>query len=154
MSRLYTTSTALLIALFAFVSTGNSATAAPRAKPKSASSGTIVIEIVSGGFIVGGSGGNGTLLYRGKRYPLSIGGLSVGVTIGLASARLGGRVYNLRRVTDIEGSYGATDAGYAFVGGRKVARLSNGRGVVLELRGRQVGLEATLDMSGMRIALR
>ena len=114
----------------------------------------IRIEVVSGGFILGASGGSGTLVYNGKKYRLAIGGLSVGATIGLAKARLSGRAYNLRRVTDIEGIYSAGDVGYAVVGGRKVARLKNGRGVVLELSGRQVGLEATVDVSGMRISLR
>ena len=40
------------------------------------------------------------------------------------------------------------------VGGGKVARFTNERGVVLELAGPQVGLELTLDLSGMQIALR
>jgi hypothetical protein len=119
-----------------------------------APSGDIRIEVVSGGFIIGGSGGSGTLTYRGKSYPLRIGGLSLGVTIGLAKARLHGQVYNLRNPADIQGTYSATDAGYAFVGGRKTARLRNSRGVVLVLYGRQVGLEATLDVSGMQISLR
>src|ERR1700674_4945004 len=35
----------------------------------------ISIEIISGGFIVGGTGGSGTLSYDGKRYALNIGGL-------------------------------------------------------------------------------
>jgi len=114
----------------------------------------IYIEYVSGGFILGGAGGSGTLVYNGKRYPLSVGGISVGVTIGLAKARLAGQVYNLRRVSDIAGTYSATDAGYALVGGRKTARLTNSRGVVLVLRGREVGVEATLDVSGISISLR
>jgi hypothetical protein len=118
------------------------------------SSGRIRIEVVSGGFIIGGSGGSGTLTVGSKSYPLSIGGLSLGVTIGLARARLHGQVYNLRNVRDIEGTYSAMDAGYAFVGGRKTARLRNSRGVILELRGRQVGIEATLDVSGIQISLK
>ena len=109
---------------------------------------------MSGGFILGASGGSGTLVYGGKRYRLAIGGVSLGATIGLAKARLSGRAYNLRRVSDIEGTYTAGDMGYAVVGGRKTARLRNGRGVVLELSGRQVGLEATVDVSGIRIGLR
>jgi hypothetical protein len=117
-------------------------------------SGDIRIDIVSGGFILGAAGGSGTLVYGGKRYRLSIGGLSVGATIGLAKASFYGRAYNLRRVTDIQGTYTAADVGYAIIGGRKTARLKNGRGVVLELRGRQIGLEATADVSGMQISLR
>jgi lipid-binding SYLF domain-containing protein len=117
-------------------------------------SGEIYIDLVSGGFIIGGAGGSGVLVYRGRRYPLSIGGVSIGATIGLAGSRLSGRVYNLRRVTDIEGTYRATGVGYAVVAGHRVARLVNARGVVLHLSGRQVGLEATADVSGIRISLR
>lgn len=117
-------------------------------------SGEIYIDLVSGGFIIGGASGSGVLVYRGRRYPLSIGGVSIGATIGLAGARLSGPVYNLRRVTDIEGTYRATGVGYAVVAGRRVARLVNARGVVLHLRGRQVGLEAAADVSGMHISLR
>lgn len=120
----------------------------------SQASADIRIEIVSGGFILGGSGGSGTLTYKGKAYPLSIGGMSLGVTIGLARAQLRGQAYNLRSVSDIEGTYSATDAGYAFIRGRKTVRLKNSKGVVLELYGRQIGIEATLDISGIQISLK
>lgn len=146
MMRLYSVGRFIAIVLVALVSFN----APSFAQRESAS---IQIEIVSGGFILGASGGSGTLIYRGKRYPLAIGGISLGATIGLAKARLAGRAYGLRRVSDIEGTYTAADMGYAFVGGRKAARLKNARGVVLELSGRQIGLEATVDVSGMRIGL-
>ena len=127
--------------------------AAPR-RPRDGGGASIQIEIVSGGFILGAAGGSGTLSYGGKVYRLGVGGISVGATIGASVTRLGGRVYNLRRVTDIEGTYGATGVGYSIVAGRRVARLRNSRGVVLELYGRQVGLELSADLSGMTISLR
>jgi hypothetical protein len=117
-------------------------------------SGTIRIEIISGGFIIGGAGGSGTLNYQGKEYPLGVGGLSVGATIGLAKTELIGRVYNLRRPSDIAGTYTAVQAGYAIAGGKRIARLRNSKGVVLRLRGRQIGLEFTVDLSGMEIWLK
>jgi hypothetical protein len=120
----------------------------------SQSAGEIRLNIVSGGFILGGSGGGGTLFYKGKAYPLDIGGVSLGVTIGLARAQLRGQVYNLRYIGDIDGTYTATNAGYALIQGRKSVTLKNSRGVVLVLSGRQVGLEATVDVSGIQISLR
>ena len=45
--------------------------------------GNVRIEIVSAGFILGLESGRGTLTYRGKQYPLRIGGVSAGATIGL-----------------------------------------------------------------------
>jgi hypothetical protein len=114
----------------------------------------IYITFVNAGFVVGVSAGSGTLVYQGKRYPLSIGGVSLGATFGASKAELSGTVQNLNNVSDIAGTYGATEAGYAVVSGRKTARLKNTRGVTLVLRGRQVGLEVQLDLSGMQIALK
>lgn len=136
-----------IIALFAFLSF----TAPSHSQTPSAD---IRIDYVSGGFILGGAGGSGTLFYKGKRYPLTIGGISIGVTIGLARAQFRGRVYNLRNLDDIQGTYNASDTGYAVIVGRKTSTLRNSRGVVLVLYGRQVGLEATVDVSGMQISLK
>jgi hypothetical protein len=57
-------------------------------------------------------------------------------------------------VTDIEGVYTAVGAGLTVVGGVRVARLRNARGVVLTLTGQQVGLHVDVDLSGMAISLR
>lgn len=140
---------AILLLTFA-ISTPSGA--APRVSRNGAAN--IQIEIFSGGFILGGAGGSGTLSYGGKRYPLNVGGISVGATIGASATRLGGRAYNLRRLTDIEGTYTATGVGYAIVAGRRITRLKNSRGVVLELSGRQVGLELSADVSGMTLSLK
>jgi hypothetical protein len=115
---------------------------------------SINIEIVSGGFIVGLAGGSGTLTYMGKRYPLRVGGVSIGATIGASKTRLIGQVYNLRRVSNIEGTYGATEVGYSAIRGKSAARLKNSKRVILQVRGRQVGLEVSADLSGMQISLR
>jgi len=114
----------------------------------------IYITFVNAGFVVGVSGGSGTLVYQGKRYPLNIGGVSLGATFGASKAELSGTVQNLNSVSDIAGTYGAAEAGYAVVSGKKTARLKNTKGVVLVLRGRQVGLEVQLDLSGLQIALK
>src|SRR6266498_941390 len=47
-----------------------------------APSGTIQFTLYKAGFIVGGSGGNGTLKFKGKQYRVNIGGVSLGATIG------------------------------------------------------------------------
>ena len=119
-----------------------------------APSGTIELTLYKAGFIVGGSGGSGTLKFKGKKYPVNIGGVSLGATIGVSKAELVGEVYNLKKPGDIEGTYGAGQAGVAVVGGAKVAELKNSNGVVLKVRGKQVGLELALDLSGMEISLK
>jgi hypothetical protein len=119
-----------------------------------AATGSIALNIISAGFIFGATGGSGVLTFRGGRYPLSIGGISAGATIGASGADLVGTAYHIFNPTDIQGIYSAVGAGLAVAGGRTAARLSNARGVVLNLRGRQVGFMFSLDLSGMSISLR
>ena len=116
--------------------------------------GTIELTLYKAGFIVGGSGGDGTLKFKGKQYPVSIGGVSLGATIGVSKAELIGEVYNLKQPSDIEGVYSAVQAGVAVAGGGKVAELKNSKGVVLKVKGKQVGLELALDLSGMEVSLK
>jgi hypothetical protein len=118
-----------------------------------ADTGSVRIRVAKAGFIVGVGGGSGTLLFRGRSYPLQVGGLSVG-TIGAAATDLVGRAYNLRSATDIVGTYSAVAGSIAIGGGVKSARLQNANGVVLELQGRQAGFEASLSLSGISISMR
>ena len=124
---------------------------APAAHAKNA---TIELEIYKAGFIVGGSGGSGTLKLDGKSYPLSIGGVSLGATIGFSKAQLIGTVRNINKASDIEGTFSAGTAGVAVAGGPKVAELKNSKGVELSVKGQQVGLEFSVDLSGMEIKLK
>jgi lipid-binding SYLF domain-containing protein len=119
-----------------------------------AASGTINLTVYKAGFIVGGSGGSGTLTFEGKKYPVNIGGVSLGATIGASKAELVGEVLNMKQPSDIEGTYAAAQAGVAVVGGGKVAELKNSKGVVLKVKGAQVGLELSLDLSGMEVSLK
>ena len=138
----------------AFFAIAAIAAAAPSQAQGRGSTGNVRIEIVKAGFIVGVQGGNGTLTFRGKTYPLNIGSVSLGATIGASRTVLVGTASNLRSAGDIVGTYGQTEAGLAVVTGRKAARLRNEKGVVLNLRGWQTGLEFSLDLSGMVISMR
>ena len=132
---------------------GAIATVAGFAGPAEAATGSIYLKIVSAGFIFGVSGGSGSLRFGGKVYPFSVGGVSAGATIGAAGAELIGTAYHLRQPGDIQGVYSAAGAGLAVAGGGKVATLSNTNGVVLHLRGKQIGLMFSLDLSGLSINL-
>jgi hypothetical protein len=112
-----------------------------------------VINIFSAGFIIGVSGGGGTLTFEGNQYPLSVGGVSAGATIGVSGTDLVGEAYNLQNVRDIGGTYSAVSAGLSIAGGAEDAQLSNGRGVLLRLRGRQVGFMFSIDLSGLQISV-
>ncbi|MFL9828041.1 hypothetical protein [Rhodoplanes sp. SY1] len=119
-----------------------------------ADSGSVSLTIYKGGWVIGGSGGSGTLTFQGKRYRLSIGGLSAGLVFGASKANLYGRVSNISRPSDVAGVYGAAGAGGALGPGAQAIVLRNQKGAVLELQGRQVGLIANLDLSGMALSLR
>ncbi len=119
-----------------------------------ADSGHIQITIFKAGWFIGGSGGRGMLTFRGRRYPLSIGGLSAGLVFGASETHLVGRVNNIRNASDVAGVYGAAGAGVAVGPGVGVIVLSNEKGAVLSLSGRQVGLIANVDLSGLAISLR
>lgn len=121
--------------------------------PAEAGTGAISIRIVSAGFIVGVTGGSGVLTFHGHQYPLSIGGISAGATIGASGTDLVGTAYHINSPGDIAGIYSAVGAGLSVAGGRSAAQLSNANGVILRLRGRQVGFMFSLDLAGMTIAL-
>lgn len=123
------------------------------ASAASAQDATIALHVGKAGFIIGGSGGNGTLTYQGKQYPLKVGGISVGLTIGAASADMTGQVYGLKTLTDINGIYSAASASLAAGAGAADMVLINGNGVELYLTGKQMGVEANLSANGMRITL-
>jgi hypothetical protein len=119
-----------------------------------ADSGTIWIEELKGGWFIGGSAGSGTLIFHGRRYPLSIGGLSAGLVFGGSVTRLYGYVSNIRSPWDVAGVYGGAGAGAALVVGARAIMLRNEKGAVLRLSGRQIGLIANADLSGLAIGLR
>src|SRR5690242_2344158 len=93
--------------------------------PAEAKTGSVRIQVYKAGFVVGVSGGSGTLTFGGKTYPLNVGGVSLGATIGASKAELIGRAVNLTRPQDIEGTYTAAEVGMAIAGGGKVAKLKN-----------------------------
>lgn len=122
--------------------------------PSFAQVGQVRINVVKGGWFIGAQAGNGTLTFAGRTYPLAVGGLSAGLVFGGSATDFVGTASNLRRASDIQGVYTAIGAGAAVAGGAQVIRMRNANGVVLALRGRQVGLMANLDLSGMSIAMR
>ena len=111
-----------------------------------AATGSIRITITRAQFIVGG--GSGTLHFKGGRYPLSVGGVSLG-PFGAARMDLVGRAYNLQNAANIHGIYSTIPE----TGQPGTFRLRNWQGVVLELRGRG-GAKPPADLSGLQISLR
>ena len=141
-------SSAIRTALVALVAVVGSAPASY------ADSGAVTLTIYKAGWVLGGSGGSGTLYFRGRAYALATGGVDYGFVFGGSKTVLRGRVSNIRRPSDVAGVYGAAGAGLAVGTGVRAIVLTNQNGAVLEVSGRQVGLLANADLSGLAITLK
>ncbi len=122
--------------------------------PARAGTGTIQMEIYKAAFIVGASGGSGTLVFQGQAYPLKLTGLSAGWQLALSKATLSGNVKNINRPQDIEGVFSAAGAGLAVAAGGKAAVMVNGNGVTIEVAGTQMGVDFSLNLEGLNIRLK
>jgi hypothetical protein len=122
--------------------------------PSYADEGTVSLTVYKAGWIIGGSGGGGVLNFHGRSYALSAGGLDYGLVFGGSKTVLRGRVSNINRASDVAGVYGAAGAGLAVGRGARAIVLTNQKGAVLELSGREVGLLANADLSGLAITLK
>src|SRR5271156_1273805 len=128
-------SSAIRVALFALaLCAGPSAARADE--------GLVTLIIFKAGWIFGGSAGSGVLTFHGRPYGLSAGGLDYGLVFGGSQTTLQGRVRNIHEPSDIAGVYGAAGAGVAFGAGVRGIVLTNQKGAILELSGKQLGLMA------------
>jgi hypothetical protein len=119
-----------------------------------ADEGAVTLIIFKAGWFFGGSAGTGVMTFHGKTYGLSAGGIDYGLVFGGSQTTLNGRVRNIRRPEDIAGVYAAAGAGVALGAGVRGILLTNQNGAILELAGKQLGLIANLDLSGLAITLK
>ena len=114
-------------------------------------SGTVSIEQVQVAFIGSGGIGGGTLHFRGRNYPFSIGGLGIG-GFGISKMEATGDVYNLRELSQFPGAYGSARYGAAYgdKGGGELW-LENPHGVIMSLKAKRVGLAVSLGADAVII---
>jgi hypothetical protein len=122
--------------------------------PTLAETGRVAVVFTKGGFIVGVGGGEGVLVFRGKKYPFTVSGMSVGFTIGASTSKFVGRALNLKSPGDLAGSYATGGAGGALAAGAGSVQLRNANGVLLQLSGPRIGVEASAAVGGVTIAMR
>jgi hypothetical protein len=127
--------------------------------PSRAETGSVTVVFTKGGLILGVGGGEGVLTFRGRHYPFTVSGMSVGATIGASTTKLVGEALNLRGPESIEGTYSAVGAGGALAGGAGSVRLRNTNGVmtngvILQLSGPKVGAELSVAVAGVSIRLK
>jgi hypothetical protein len=111
---------------------------------------------LSGGSVAAGVGfswGSGTLTYKGKDYPVSVSGLSVG-SVGITSATASGKVYNLKELKDFDGNYTAVGAGLTAAAGGGMATMKNQNGVTINLVSTTQGVKITLGAAGVSMKIK
>jgi hypothetical protein len=122
------------------------------AAAQSVPTGTIEL---SGGSVAAGIGytwGHGTLIFEGKKYRLKMQGLSI-VQVGVSSYTASGTVYDLTKLSDINGIYTAVAAGAAIAGGASATAMKNSHGVLIQLVSNHMGLNFSLSAKGVDIKL-
>jgi len=102
---------------------------------------------------VGISWGSGTLTYKGKDYPISVTGLSVG-DVGVTKIEASGKVYDLKSLDDFDGNYTAGAAGATVAGGGAVVGMRNQNGVSVNLVATTQGLKFTLGAGGVDMKIK
>jgi hypothetical protein len=110
----------------------------------------------SGGSVAAGIGfswGSGTLTQAGKTYSLKIDGLSVG-SVGITKASAYGKVYRLKKLSDINGNYAAIGTGATVGGGGTAIAMKNAKGVVIDIYTTTEGVSLSLGTAGVKIELK
>jgi hypothetical protein len=111
---------------------------------------------LSGGSFAAGIGfswGKGTLTYKGKEYPISVNGLSIG-KVGITGVTAVGEVYNLRKLGDFDGHYNAAGVGLTVAGGGSAAAMKNQNGVRVIVNSTNRGVDITIGGGGVDMRLR
>ena len=92
-------------------------------------------------------------LFRYEPYLFSIDGLTL-VDVGISKASAVGDVYDLKDISQFEGTYVAGEAGFALAGGMGGMSLRNQNGVVMHVRSVTQGAKLQLGPSGLTIKLK
>jgi hypothetical protein len=102
---------------------------------------------------IGFSWGSGTLIYKGKEYPISVNGLSLG-KVGISGGSASGEVYNLKKLEDFNGHYNAAGAGLTVAGGASAVAMTNHKGVKVVVASTKRGVDVTLAGGGVDMKLK
>jgi hypothetical protein len=102
---------------------------------------------------LGWTWGGGTLKFKGKTYQFSVKGLNV-AAVGISKISAKGDVYNLKNASDLAGKYVAASAGAAVIKGKAGLIMRNQKGVVINLRSDQTGVQLNLGTDGLAIVMK
>ena len=101
---------------------------------------------------IGFSWGDGTLTYKGKVYPIKAEGLSLG-GVGFTSVMGKGQVYNLKELSDFDGTYAGVGANLTILAGGGDVALKNEKGVVLKVSTDTQGAKVSIGGGGVKFTV-
>ena len=125
-----------------------STTQAPSTPP----SATVSIREWSAAYYAQAETGKGILFYNGGRHRFTISGGGVGGS-GAQKVSATGKVYNLNRLSDFNGTYHGVARGLTLIEGQMHAKLTNQNGVTMYLAGQTEGLASSLGAQAFEVSL-
>ena len=102
---------------------------------------------------VGYSWGDGVMKFEGKEYKFSVQGLNI-AAVGFSQINAVGDVYNMKSAADFPGKYVAVSAGLSLAKGVAGLTMRNDKGVVINLRSVQQGVQLNLGVDGFSIVMK
>jgi len=102
--------------------------------------------------IFGGSSGKGVLTFKGKDYPFTVKGASVG-GIGYSKVEGTGTVHFLKKIEDFAGDYNAIGIGAVLGAGKGGSTFENGKGVIISTTAKASGLALNLGLGEVKVTL-
>ena len=145
---------ALLLPLAALAACSSSLKIGPEAVAGLRPDATVEMREVQVAYIGSAGGGSGTLFYKGRAYPFSVGGAGIG-GIGASTIDASGEVYKMRSVADFAGAY--AQGRYGAVAGNESFGdlwLQNDNGVIMHLKAKRTGLMLSLGGDAVVITMK
>ena len=114
--------------------------------------GEITLEAMQMAAGVGYSWGDGVMKFQGKEYRFTVQGLNI-AAVGFSKINAVGDVYNLKTAADLAGNYVAVSAGLSLAKGVAGLTMRNDKGVVINLRSAQQGVQLNMGVDGFSIKM-
>lgn len=99
---------------------------------------------------IGITWGDGTLKFKGKEYKFKVNGLNM-IGLGVTTMSAKGDVYNLESLSDFPGKYYGVEGGATMIKGSAGLVIKNSKGVVMNLKAAQKGVDLRLGDQGLSI---
>jgi hypothetical protein len=120
--------------------------------PSTTPSATVSIREWSAAYYAQAETGKGILYYHGGRHHFTISGGGVGGS-GAQKVSATGKVFNLSRLSDFNGTYHGISRGLTLIEGKMHAKLTNQNGVTMYLAGQTEGLASSLGAQAFEVNL-